>query len=188
MQKISGAYLNEALKYDINNHNIYKFRIEHNLSEKSEVTENLFSDSTKLYQNVVPGSKYYGFACYQYVGTYFRYNDAKSGIGKWQIDWDFARKVFSAGIHWESVSAPKYNWPLSVLDNFVLNLKHEVQTRFQENGIPISVNTSGIPDKCFVCSKEGKLKRCASCKIATYCSIDCQKKDWPTHKQICKKN
>lgn len=42
-------------------------------------------------------------------------------------------------------------------------------------------------DRCFACNKEGTdLKRCGKCKLATYCSIACQKADWlPSHKANC---
>ena len=38
---------------------------------------------------------------------------------------------------------------------------------------------------CLLCDKEGSL-RCAGCKEARYCSNDCQKVDWSTHKLLCK--
>lgn len=43
--------------------------------------------------------------------------------------------------------------------------------------------------KCFVCRKSRKpnLLECMKCKNVRYCSQDCQKKDWPTHKPRCKK-
>ena len=31
----------------------------------------------------------------------------------------------------------------------------------------------------------GKLKKCGRCKIAVYCSENCQQKSWKTHKQMC---
>lgn len=41
---------------------------------------------------------------------------------------------------------------------------------------------------CRTCNKkyEKVLSKCAKCKIAPYCSADCQRKDWPTHKTYCK--
>ena len=33
---------------------------------------------------------------------------------------------------------------------------------------------------------QGSLQRCATCRIAQYCSAACQKKDWKSHKQVCK--
>jgi hypothetical protein len=32
------------------------------------------------------------------------------------------------------------------------------------------------------------LKRCGKCKCEFYCSKECQKKDWLTHKRTCKRN
>jgi len=44
---------------------------------------------------------------------------------------------------------------------------------------------------CQCCGKAekrvGKLKSCTRCKAAFYCSKECQVKDWPSHKKICKK-
>src|SRR4051812_48389900 len=42
---------------------------------------------------------------------------------------------------------------------------------------------------CRVCYKQGTLnellKVCSRCHIAKYCCTECQRKDWPTHKQEC---
>ncbi len=40
---------------------------------------------------------------------------------------------------------------------------------------------------CNVCKKNGKIKLCSRCKKVRYCSPECQKSDWPTHKTVCKK-
>ena len=42
---------------------------------------------------------------------------------------------------------------------------------------------------CTHCLKKGSLtalRRCTACKSSSYCSKDCQKLDWPSHKQLCK--
>lgn len=39
--------------------------------------------------------------------------------------------------------------------------------------------------RCCICRKQGDMKRCSKCKSAFYCSVDCQKKDWRTHKPKC---
>jgi len=40
---------------------------------------------------------------------------------------------------------------------------------------------------CVACHKVEGVRKCGQCKYASYCSIDCQKKDWPTHKLECVK-
>nr|XP_034299517.1 uncharacterized protein LOC105324660 isoform X2 [Crassostrea gigas] len=42
-------------------------------------------------------------------------------------------------------------------------------------------------DCCFVCGSNGELKTCQECHKARYCSRECQKADWKTHKTDCKK-
>lgn len=37
---------------------------------------------------------------------------------------------------------------------------------------------------CLICGKEGALS-CTGCKIAKYCSKECQKSDWNTHRTNC---
>jgi ankyrin repeat protein len=42
--------------------------------------------------------------------------------------------------------------------------------------------------RCAACgSEEGRLKRCARCQAAVYCSPACQSQHWPEHKQRCKR-
>jgi len=45
---------------------------------------------------------------------------------------------------------------------------------------------SGKPKEkeCSQCGTESKM-RCSACLQVFYCSKDCQKKDWPVHKQLC---
>ncbi|RPA82217.1 hypothetical protein BJ508DRAFT_414264 [Ascobolus immersus RN42] len=38
---------------------------------------------------------------------------------------------------------------------------------------------------CKVCHKSGNLKKCSGCSSVAYCSRDCQKADWKTHKTLC---
>ena len=46
----------------------------------------------------------------------------------------------------------------------------------------------GIPGTyCQTCLKRNNLKYCSKCKRITYCSAECQKKDWPIHKKSCNK-
>jgi MYND finger len=44
--------------------------------------------------------------------------------------------------------------------------------------------------ECLSCARKfpyTKMKKCSSCRVATYCSVDCQRKDWAQHKFICKR-
>ena len=38
---------------------------------------------------------------------------------------------------------------------------------------------------CIKCNKNSTTKRCANCKSVYYCSRECQKKDWASHKRQC---
>ena len=39
---------------------------------------------------------------------------------------------------------------------------------------------------CNVCEEIKNLKMCSKCKKVSYCSEECQRKDWKNHKLICK--
>lgn len=42
-------------------------------------------------------------------------------------------------------------------------------------------------ETCFNChAKPGKLSACSGCKKVRYCNKECQSKDWPKHKFVCK--
>ena len=50
-------------------------------------------------------------------------------------------------------------------------------------------NSEDSEVECACCSKKGNqpdLRRCTGCKRFSYCSRDCQKSQWPSHRQLCK--
>ncbi|KAF6752925.1 hypothetical protein DFP72DRAFT_904020 [Ephemerocybe angulata] len=45
---------------------------------------------------------------------------------------------------------------------------------------------NGVGKECGMCNRRGgNMKACAACKKVCYCSVECQKKDWKSHKQTC---
>ena len=42
-----------------------------------------------------------------------------------------------------------------------------------------------VKRRCFVCHQH-TAKKCSACHCACYCSKECLKKGWPTHKAVCK--
>ncbi|XP_041358662.1 uncharacterized protein LOC121375303 [Gigantopelta aegis] len=44
-----------------------------------------------------------------------------------------------------------------------------------------------MPASCSFCSKQTNLLRCSACHVAVYCSKECQRKHWKSHKDQCKK-
>jgi len=41
--------------------------------------------------------------------------------------------------------------------------------------------------KCSICDEKKDLKLCGGCKLVIFCSVDCQRADWPSHRDFCKK-
>jgi hypothetical protein len=39
-------------------------------------------------------------------------------------------------------------------------------------------------ERCFECGKDAT-QRCSACGVTFYCGVECQRKDWKTHKLIC---
>ncbi len=56
-----------------------------------------------------------------------------------------------------------------------------------QDALLLLANADGTPI-CYSCQKvPQKLMHCSRCKLVSYCSIACQRKDWQTHKPWCKK-
>jgi len=64
------------------------------------------------------------------------------------------------------------------LTNFLSNVFSESSADEQEKQIT----------NCAKCNKANCTKKCSLCKLSYYCSVECQKKNWSSHKLVCKKN
>ena len=40
-------------------------------------------------------------------------------------------------------------------------------------------------NNCKIFFREQQIKRCSRCKLARYCSVECQKNNWNSHKPLC---
>jgi MYND finger len=46
---------------------------------------------------------------------------------------------------------------------------------------------NNMTDSCNTCGKTSSLMNCKRCKSVAYCSADCQRLDWKTHKPSCQR-
>jgi hypothetical protein len=62
----------------------------------------------------------------------------------------------------------------------------ECVLRQQPLAISLSTSDGSIKSRCGFCLGTAKApKRCSKCKVVHYCSVEHQKKDWPTHSTEC---
>ncbi len=75
----------------------------------------------------------------------------------------------------------------SECSNIVMCIQSQLrkQNKIRNNGTPLIY-------ECVECGKmskpgEPKYQVCGGCKLTNYCSRECQVKNWPVHKKLCKK-
>eukprot|EP01116_Phalansterium_solitarium_P021128 TRINITY_DN6467_c0_g1_i1.p1 TRINITY_DN6467_c0_g1~~TRINITY_DN6467_c0_g1_i1.p1 ORF type:complete len:349 (+),score=94.98 TRINITY_DN6467_c0_g1_i1:1036-2082(+) len=51
--------------------------------------------------------------------------------------------------------------------------------------VPNHFDVPPFSQLCAVCCRSDATKRCGRCKTTKYCSLECQKLDWPRHKPSC---
>ncbi|KAI4217801.1 MAG: hypothetical protein LQ349_009017 [Xanthoria aureola] len=49
----------------------------------------------------------------------------------------------------------------------------------------LNQDQSSTSSDCVICHRTTPIKRCARCQTTQYCSADCQRSDWTSHKQHC---
>eukprot|EP01080_Neovahlkampfia_damariscottae_P005236 gene5236-8847_t len=73
----------------------------------------------------------------------------------------------------------------SLLEEFPM-LEKKKKKRKRENDSMGKRKKNKIEKICQKCEKKENLLKCGNCKEAYYCSRDCQKLDWVSHKSFCK--
>ena len=59
----------------------------------------------------------------------------------------------------------------------------------QSSSLTLSTTEDLVSKVCSSCGKKGPdLLKCSACKSVWYCNVQCQKKDWKSHKQCCGKS
>lgn len=95
----------------------------------------------------------------------FHANNLEKALMKINYKNVFSDRNLKNGLHVENLQS--IMWPQSIPQSFSASI-YEFLTL------------------CTGCGKHSSTK-CSACKKAYYCSLACQKKEWPTHKVICKK-
>ena len=92
------------------------------------------------------------------------------------VDYENSRLIGVAGML-GNTSVPNVCNNSECIDGF--------QTWFEQK----MTSRTGQPDSAFRCSvcmlAQKKMYRCSKCKIIQYCSTECQRKDWSSHKAKC---
>jgi hypothetical protein len=78
----------------------------------------------------------------------------------------------------------KYNEQYSAME-----AKVQATPNIAERSLPSQQQNLFFLNPCGHCRKvegrKGEFKRCSQCKQVAYCSRDCQKADWKSHKAAC---
>ncbi|KAJ3504307.1 hypothetical protein NLJ89_g8002 [Agrocybe chaxingu] len=85
------------------------------------------------------------------------------------------------------MSSPSSGNPTVQLPTVVTVAHPANKATFRAMAVPkgeIRKARENIKTTCSYCGEIGQQK-CARCKIASYCSRECQRKDWPDHKKSC---
>jgi hypothetical protein len=63
----------------------------------------------------------------------------------------------------------------------------DLSSKTYKQAATVDCDSTSLKHVCVMCPAQGSdMKYCARCRIARYCSAECQKADWSHHKHICK--
>src|SRR4051794_13180002 len=84
----------------------------------------------------------------------------------------------------------KHQAKLAWLDSLSPSFPQILLSQPQDNLRSPQPQLTATMDSCAQCKKsppEVSLKQCAKCNVTKYCSRDCQRANWKTHKKTCVK-
>ncbi|KAG2393367.1 hypothetical protein C9374_006898 [Naegleria lovaniensis] len=136
-------------------------------------------------------------------GTFFFNSEAMKNRDS-KIGWDaecptLPEKGWSASTRWVQLSAklePEYHETSLALEDLSNKLRKilvgitdeqiEQAEKAAHQNVSSSNTNASESNTCNTCGKPATSK-CSQCKSVFYCSVECQKKNWPEHKKTCVK-
>ena len=115
-----------------------------------------------------------------------------------QTDKGGGRKIYKLAGHVKKKNAPKMatslhmeatgpTQPLPVIDDNVPDILDTVKTESDNGDYGDSVGPDGLT-MCSYCRFNPSNSVCSACEKRNYCSVHCQQKDWPLHRDDCPGN
>lgn len=138
------------------------------------------ADAVRQIEASLPGPNYrhMDVACNLLAWIHFSYGNTPAAFIWLENSWDIMKSYYlTSSIFIDKTKVNKYQFNSAKIIWLIVLYNTWVERK------PVIINF------CFHCLcihvSRVKLQKCSKCKISTYCSKKCQRKNWKIHKEVC---